>query len=236
MDRVKNYKLNELIKLWKKQFKFRFKDKSLLVQALTHDSYIRKKNKKDLSNEKLEFLGDAVLGLVVCNYLYEKFDNLEVGQLSKIKSHLVSGSLLIQIGEKIKLGNYLFLSPGEEAEGGRKKPSIVADAVEAVIGAIYLDQGISKAREFILYHFQDFLKSISLKGLDHKTTLQEFIQKKHKKLPYYKVVRELGPPHQKTFDINIVFGNKILGKGRGKSKKEAEQLAAEKALKKLKLI
>lgn len=181
-------------------------------------------------------MGDAVLGLIICSYLYEKFDSLNEGQLSKIKSHLVSKPVLYAIAEKMKIGDYLFLSKAEDREGGRKKPSIIADAVESIFGAVFLDQGLQKVKDFILYYYEDFLNSISLKSLDYKTTLQEFLQKKYKKLPVYKIVRETGPPHRRIFEISVASESKIFEKGFGKSKKEAEQSAAKTALKKLKLI
>lgn len=220
-----------IIQSFKKRFKLNFKETPILLQALTHESYCHEKKNKFPSYEKLEFLGDTVLNLIISQYLYEKYPYFSVGQLAKTKAKLISRAILTTFGKKIQLGKYLFLGKGEEARGGRNRDSIISDSHEAVIGAIYLDQGMEKARNFVLQNFSEILEEINIKELDHKTTLQEYLQKKYKKLPVYKLADESGPAHQKIFTVQVWFKGQKLGTGRGNSKKAAEQAAAKKALK-----
>ncbi|MBI2251398.1 MAG: ribonuclease III [Armatimonadetes bacterium] len=215
---------------FKKKFKINFKNEEIFYQALTHESYAHEK-KEIINYEKLEFLGDTVLNLIITEEIYMKFPQLKLGELAKLKAQLISTAALVILAKKLKIGQYLFLGKGEEKSGGRNKDSILADSLEALIGAIYLDQGFNKAKEFVL---REYLKIIEqYQSFDYKSALQEFIQKKHKKLPDYRVLAESGSPHQKEFKVGVYLVNKELGVGKGGNKKEAEQKAAKRALVKL---
>ncbi|HZK02242.1 MAG TPA: ribonuclease III, partial [Anaerovoracaceae bacterium] len=184
------------------------------------------------NNERLEFLGDSVLSTVVSEYVYLKYNNLPEGELTKVRANVVCESSLAHQAKSIDLGRYLLLGRGEEVTGGRDRISILADTFEAVIGALYLDGGIETARKFILNMLEDSIKLASTGGLfrDYKTDLQELLQSRFDDKISYRVIKEIGPDHDKTFEVEVVLGDKVLGKGRGKSKKEAEQNAAKKAL------
>lgn len=240
-----------------------FKNKDLIIQCLTHKSFVyehlpaygevadtprlcrrsasagkpetRDDSRNFFSNERLEFLGDSILNMLVTRYLYFHLPHLEEGQLSKLKSYIVSQQTLLRWAQKIKLGDYLFIGKGEESSGGRTRPSILADALEALIGGIFLDKDLEVVNKFILHFLEEetFLKKSNYL-VDYKTALQEKIQSKFKRLPMYHLVRETGPDHQKTFEIEVSLGQKVLGRGKGKSKKEAEQAAAKIAFKNLK--
>lgn len=222
----------KIIQKFKKKFKINFKDPAILLEALTHESFLHERKIQTSSYEKLEFLGDTVLNLIISDYLYEKHPFFTVGQLAKNKSRLISQSVLTILGKKMKLGTYLFMGKGEETCGGRKKDSIISDAFEALVGAIYLDQGLEKAKHFILHNFTEILEEINIKDTDCKTALQEYFQKKYKKLPVYKLVKESGPAHKKVFAVGVWFKEKKLGTGKGSSIKSAHQAAARAALKK----
>ena len=198
----------------------------LMRQALRHKS--AQQEPDALSNERLEFLGDAVLGLTIAGYLYRAHPDLTEGNLTKVKAVAVSEPLLAQVARELELGEYLTLAKGEEQSGGRHRSSILADAVEAVIAAIYLDRGLTTARRVILDLFTEHLHTIerSEHELDHKTLLQEKIQGLHRKPPTYFVVSESGPDHDRTFVAEVRLSGRVLGKGVGKSKKQAEQAAA----------
>ncbi|MFN3966231.1 MAG: ribonuclease III [Endomicrobiia bacterium] len=208
----------------------KFTNKHLLEEAITHKSYAIEKN-KPYWNERLEFLGDSVLSCVVADYLYSKFPDSPEGHLSRIKSQLVSRQMLVKLAKELNLGKFILLSKGEESTGGRTRESNLANAVEAIIGAIYLDKGFEMAKKFILKHIPS--KQFSLET-DYKSKLQEISQAKYKILPVYRVVSENGPEHDKNFIVEVKIKNKILGIGKGKSKKEAEQQAAKEAIQKLK--
>jgi ribonuclease-3 len=184
------------------------------------------------SNERLEFLGDAVLGLVVNEFLYEEFEGKEEGDLTKIKSLLVCGATLARVGDRLGLGEHLFLSRSEAGTGGRKRESILADATEAVIGAIYLDGGLEKAREFIsrtiLINVEATLEEGSHRN--YKSLLQETLQARYKVPPRYRVTYTTGPDHARRFTVKVTLKGTVLGVGSGTSKKQAEQRAAESAL------
>ena len=236
-------KLNEqdqqtLIREFEKKFNLHFNDPQLIITALKHRSYLNITNEDRIySNERLEFLGDAVLDLVVTHYLYEKFPKRTEGELSKIKSILVSKPVLADIANQMSLGTFVLINWGEEKTGGRKRQSILGDAMEALIGAIYLDQGLEAARTFIQEHLLKNFQKIIKRGLykNYKSILLEFAQSKGWEMPLYKVVREEGPDHAKEFIIEVYVDNRKLGEGRGSSKKMAEQQAARQAVKKLKL-
>lgn len=206
-------------------------DARLLEQALTHKSYLGESTEAE-SNERLEFLGDSVLGLVIAEYLYQQFPDRTEGELAKAKAVAVSEPVLAESAKQLGLSEFILMSSGEEASGGRKRPSILADVFEAVIAVIYLDQGLEAARKFILTALESILIDIERKEhiRDYKTLLQEHTQGVYKKTPHYVVVDEVGADHDKTFTVEVRLGHKTLGRGQGKSKKQAEQAAALEAL------
>ena len=212
---------------------FGIKNRKLLEKALTHRSYINENKLKDLEdNEELEFLGDAVLGLVISDYLYQKYPEYSCGELSKLKGIVVSEPILTKRAKSLKVGKCLLLGKGEEKVGGRSRSSILSDALEAIIGALYLDRGLETVRHFILKEFGEEINSLVKEKYlqDYKGRLQEIIQGKSKRKPSYKVIGQKGPQHRKVFTIEARIGKRVIGKGRGKSKKEAEQRAAQQAL------
>lgn len=225
-----NRDLNEL----ERRCGYTFRDKNLFHRALTHSSYANEHKKdKAVCNERLEFLGDAVLEVVSSDFLYHKYPEKPEGELSKIRASLVCEPTLAYCAADLELGSYLLLGKGEEATGGRSRDSIVSDAMEALIGAIYLDGGFANAKEFI-HRF--ILNNIESKQLfyDSKTTLQEIVQGCYEEDVRYVLVREEGPDHNKSFFVQAVLGDKILGEGCGHTKKSAEQQAAYCSIKKLK--
>ena len=220
----------EPLEALERRIRIPFKSKKLLEEALTHKSYAMESNGKNF-NERLEFLGDAVLSTVVAHYLFKRFPDVDEGRLSKLKSQLVSRGNLFVWANQLDLGDYLRMSPGEEATGGRQRESLVGNAYEALVGAIFLDRGFPVAQRFIVRHLAKQKRIIET---DFKSRLQEIIQKKYKIPPEYKVIGESGPDHDKTFQIEVRVKRKPLGQGEGKSKKEAEQAAAKEALKAIK--
>ncbi len=214
---------------------YRFNDKELLQIALTHSSFAKEEGKGRKYNERLEFLGDSVLGLVISEFLYQHYPEASEGELSKIKSYIVSESILAEVARELKLGKYLLLSKGEEHSGGRQRTSILSDAVEAVIGAIFLDSGIKSARRFIVGKLRGKIDEAINTSLiaDYKGTLQEYTQHHMSCLPVYKLTHEEGPPHQKEFQVEVWINGKRYSTGRGSSKKRAQQDAAKKAYQKL---
>ena len=218
---------------------YTFKHSRLLEQALTHKSFVNEFKSKDIQdNERLEFLGDAVLSLVVSDVLAARFPDSTEGELSKKKARLVSEAVLARIAKRLDLGTVLRLGRGEELTQGREKPSLLADALEAVIAAIYLDGGLEEARAFTLRAYgSDLGESTGLDGLpigeDYKTRLQEWCQRHFEVLPLYVVVRESGPDHRKTFEVELSIRGDIVGNGAGRTKKEAEQQAARQAFERI---
>ncbi len=210
----------------------KFKDKSMLLKALIHDSFLHEKHDIKRSNERLEFLGDAVLGLAINHLLFEMYPHWREGDMTSFKSQLVSADTLAEIGKGINLGEYILLGKGEESRGGRHRSSIIADCMEAVIGAIYLDQGFEVAFDFIKRLYGNMLKT-DAPPKDYKSHLQEISQKWYHTLPTYKLIQESGPPHEKTFYVRVNIGKTYEGEGEGSSKKEAEQVAAKNLLEKL---
>lgn len=213
---------------------YTFKDPQLLERALTHKSFANE-NKVPYHNERMEFLGDAVLSLIVSEHLMRTCPDSTEGDLSRLRAAIVSEPALAVIGRTLALGSYLLLGKGEEQTGGRDKDSLLADALEALIAALYLDAGKDTAEAFILRFFEDVIKRTcaSRTTLDYKTALQERCQERLKQLPEYRVVSEAGPDHQKQFDVELLVRGQVYGRGTGKSKKEAEQKAAKEALEKL---
>ena len=211
-----------------KSLGIKFKNLALLDQAFNHRSV--QNEKKMNNNERLEFLGDSVLGMVTASYLYNNFDNPE-GDLAKIKSAVVSEKSLAPIAKKIKANELLVLGHGEEISGGREKPAILADCMEAIIGAYYLDAGYKNAEKFVLsFIIPEIEKVLKLGTKDYKTLLQEEFQKTNKSFPKYEVISKTGPDHNQTFSVVVHLGDKVIGPENGKSKKEAEQKVAQKAL------
>ena len=213
-----------------------FRDPSLLDQALTHKSYVNEAKHKHLKhNERLEFLGDAVLTLVMSEHLAAIFPESTEGDLSKLKARLVSEVSLATASRRLDLGALVQLGRGEELTQGREKPSILANTFEAIVAAIYLDAGLEAARNFVLRIFANEFQDVQEVGAsatlhDYKTRLQEWCQKEYDTLPHYVIVRETGPDHQKTFEVQLTIRGDVLGVGMGRTKKEAEQMAAKQAL------
>lgn len=211
-----------------------FLNKELLKAAFIHRSYLNEDRTVQSSNERLEFLGDAVLSFLTSSYLYRTYPEFPEGKLTNIRSSLVNTKSLSDIAKSLGLGELLFLSRGEQEGGGRTNPSLLADAFESLLGAIYLDQGPGVAEKFLATHLFAKTRDIIEKKayLDYKSNLQELVQEKMRISPTYDVVRSEGPDHAKTFWIVARAGEKILGEGTGRSKQEAEQVAARQALEK----
>ena len=209
---------------------YTFKDKGIIKQALSHSSYANERKIPGGSNERLEFLGDSVLSIVVSEHLYTNL-NVAEGELTKLRASLVCEKSLHIFAQQINLGKYLLLGKGEENTGGRERPSILADAFEAVIAAIYLDGGFEPAKKHILRFMpQDIRHHAKPVFSDFKTILQEVVQKNPEEKVEYILAGEDGPDHDKRFVVEVCLNSNVIGKGKGKSKKEAEQLAAKEAL------
>lgn len=218
---------------------YTFANEDILLQALKHRSYLTCTGEERIkSNERLELLGDAVLGLVVTDFLYHEYPDEEEGNLTNFKSLLVNHKILSTIGKDFGLGEYLLLNEAEERSGGRERESIIADAIEAIIGAIYLDGGIEAATKFIHTRITVRLTDLLANGMmrNYKSLLQEYCQSLGLKGPFYNLVNETGPDHYKTFTIAVSVNGEKLGAGEGHSKKNAEQKAAKEALIYLKVI
>ena len=214
-----------------------FGDRSLLEQALVHSSYINENPDFALaSNERLEFLGDAVLGLIIAEKLYQDFPQLSEGEMTRLRAALVCQDTLARVARAINLGDYLYLGKGEKTSGGQRRPANLAGALEAVMGAISLDQGPSSTRDITLRLFDKELHKVTNQGaaVDYKSQLQEFIQAREQPAPVYRVVAATGPDHKKQFTVEVITGDTVMGKGTGKSKKTAETEAARAALQRLK--
>lgn len=209
---------------------YTFHDKGLLKHALTHSSYANERHDEFLSNERLEFLGDAVLGFVTAQYLYEKFPKMPEGELSKLRASLVCEQSLFDFATEIHLGDFLILGRGETNSGGRNRSSIVSDAFESVIAAIYLDGGIEPAKKHILRFISGAIKQHKTAFYDYKTVLQEVVQKNKEERVVYVLVGETGPDHDKRFEVEVHLNSNVIGRGVGHSKKQAEQEAAKEAL------
>ena len=226
--------MNNHLKELEKKICYEFQDKKLFAQALTHSSYANE-HRLDHNgcNERLEFLGDAVLEVVSSDFLFHKYDTLPEGDLTKIRASIVCEPTLAYCAGDIHLGEYLFLGKGEEATGGRNRNSVVSDALEALIGAIYLDGGFANAKEFI-HRF--VLNDIEHKQLffDSKTILQEMIQSRQEGELSYEILKEEGPDHNKSFEVRALMGTEEIGRGKGRTKKAAEQVAAYNGILKLK--
>lgn len=209
-----------------------FKNKDLLQQALYHRSYLNEAPDEVESNERLEFLGDAVLGHVISDKLYRDYPTLTEGQLSQIRALLVRWDALAKAARRIDLGDYLVLGRGEEMSGGRDRPSNLAGALEALIGAAFIDGGVTRARKLVLQLLRPDLDEVSKKGItaDSKSELQHIAQTRWHQIPSYKMISSEGPDHAKLFTVEVSLGNEMMGRGQGRTKKQAELNAARQAL------
>jgi ribonuclease-3 len=216
---------------------YRFRDRGLLEHALTHRSRVHEDASGGVfDNESMEFLGDSVLGFVIADMLFRQFPQHNEGQKSKLKASIVSAASLARLGEKVGLGEFLILGRGEEKTGGRRKHALIADCYEALIAAIYLDGGIESARGFIERQFADLIEEARRTGAhaafteDYKSALQEWLQSHDRGLPSYRLAAELGPAHRRLFDVEVLVHGEPIARAEGKTKKEAAQAAARKAL------
>ena len=215
---------------------YTFKNTQLLTKALTHSSHANEKGVGEGDNEQFEFLGDSVLGFLVSDFLFRAHPRLTEGQLSKLKGFFVSSANLVKYAERVHLGNYLQLGKGEEKTGGRTKQALLVDALEVIIGAIYLDGGIEETRRVILAFFEPQIEDVGdseCQLQDFKTALQEELQAQHRGRADYMVTSEDGPDHQKLFTVEVVVGGESVAQGLGLTKKAAEQAAARQALERI---
>ncbi len=218
------------------RLKVKKKDKKYYIMALTHSSYANERNLGEYAhNERLEFLGDAVLGLIISEILYARFSELPEGKLTKLRAQLVREETLALLAGELELGSYLRLGKGEAASGGRQRPSLLADALEALLAAIYLDLGLNAAQGAVAELYSDLLARLGKGALsdDYKTLMQEYAQGELSVTPEYRIVSEEGPDHLKTFVANFILNGRVYGEGSGRTKKEAEQEAARSAYEQL---
>lgn len=214
---------------------YTFNDKTILIKALSHSSFsneLKSKNIESECNERLEFFGDSILSFTVSEYLYTNYPNLPEGELSKVRAGTVCEKALASFARQIDLGRYLLLGHGEDTQNGRNRPSILADAFEAVLAATYIDGGIDPVKKFLLPFASEEISQIIARGntKDYKTMLQQFVQQEQGDVLEYRVVGESGPAHDKIFEAEAALNNNVIGHGKGKSKREAEQMAAKEAL------
>ena len=213
---------------------YRFQNIQLLQNALTHSSYANERwHNSLLSNERLEFLGDSVLGMLVAEYLHHTFPDRPEGELTRMRADMVCEHTLATVANKIGLGNHLLLGHGEERLGGRSRESILADATESVIAACFLDGGLEAAAQFVKKYILVEVPVTKLHNVDYKTALQELVQQKKNQVLSYTLVGQSGPDHDKQFDVEVSLNGCVVGKGSGRSKKRAEQMAAKAAVEKL---
>lgn len=233
MHRLQN-KLNQL----RDKLAISWNDEGLLKQALTHSSFAYENRTRGENNERLEFLGDAVLELSVSEYLYKSLPESSEGELTKLRAAVVCEPSLTRVSRQLDLGSCLLMGRGEERSGGRDRPSILSDAFEALLGAVYLDQGLEKARELALKYIIPLVKDVQQGRLDrdYKTELQEILQRRSAEPVNYVILKEEGPDHEKLFTAGVVHLGKELGRGTGHSKKEAEQQAAKSAMESLEIL
>ena len=223
--------MDKKIKEFEERIGYSFKNKDLLFEALSHSSFANEYKHGRHSNERLEFLGDSVLSIVVSEHLFKHFKHLPEGELTKIRASLVCEKALFEFSKQIDLGSFIFLGRGEENTGGRKRPSIVSDAFEAVIAAVYLDGGMETAREYVLGFIPKDLNRNTADNLqDYKTILQEIIQRNPEERVEYVLKSQTGPDHDRHFTVEVCLNTNVIGRGEGHSKKQAEQQAAKEAL------
>lgn len=214
-----------------KNLNYQFNNKELLLNALTHSSYANEARRGITSNERLEFLGDSVLSVIVADYLYKNFSSLPEGELTKLRASLVCEKSLCSFSRELQIGKFLRLGKGEEKNGGKERDSILADAFEAVLAAMYLDGGMEVARKHVMRFILDELKHTDDEVFkDYKTALQEIIQRNPEESVSYFLTDEKGPDHDKVFTVEVRLNSNVIGTGKGKSKKQAEQMAAKQAL------
>lgn len=233
---ISDKRMKELL-LFQKNNNLKFRDISILENAFTHSSYANEaKNPKIIDNERLEFLGDSVLSLSISNWLYENM-NVNEGECTRIRSFVVSEDALSNVALKLEIDKFILIGKGEEQTGGRHKKAILADCMEAVFAAIFIDKGFETARQFILNQLIDEIKLVieNRHHKDYKTMLQEYVQKKYKIVPTYNLVRTEGPEHNQSFFYTVEFNNKVFGPACGHNKKDAEQNVAQLACSQLKL-
>lgn len=210
---------------------YKFNNQRLLYEALSHSSYVNEMKRHGKSNERLEFLGDSVLSIVVSDYLYRHFKHLPEGELTRVRASLVCEKALFEFSNQIRLGDFILLGKGEKRSQGNKRPSILSDAFEALIAAIYLDGGLSAAKRHIMNFMPDEIISEKKDSNDdYKSILQEIIQRNPEENVEYRLVGESGPDHDKKFTVRVMLNSNVIGEGTGKSKKNAEQTAAKEAL------
>lgn len=214
-------------------YDYTFHDRTMLAAALTHSSYANENREKGCrSNERLEFLGDSILGFICAKYIYETYKQLPEGELTKLRAAIVCESSLHELAQQLQLGSMLLLGNGERQGGGDRRPSVLADAAEAVLAAIFLDGGMEAAERFVLPFIREKAEII-VRGhhtVDYKTSLQEIVQKNHQETLAYRLKEESGPDHDKRFVIEVMINSNVIASGEGKSKKLAEQAAARAAL------
>ena len=233
-NKIQKQRKKNLYKL-QKNLKVKFKNLNLLNKALTHSSYAHEIYSNEEHSEKYEFLGDSLLSMIIVEHLFNTYTDLREGELSKLKSYIVSEDVLYNISQDVYLSEYLLLGKGEERTGGRTKKSLISDAIEAVIGTYYIDAGLKKCKKLVLRLFHEVMENNinSSNILDHKSELQKEIQKIYKKNPEYYLIEEEGPDHEKVFKVGVRMKNKTLGMGTGPNKRTAEKEAAKDALNKL---
>lgn len=215
---------------------YKFKNRNFLMEALTHSSFANERHGKIKCNERMEFLGDAVLSIISANFLFRRFPDMPEGDLSKLRSSLVCTQSLSDFARQISLGDALFLGKGESNTGGADRPSILENAFEALIAAIYLDGGMESAEKFVLSFLKPAVETHHINFKDYKTTLQEVVQQNPDENVNYVLTGEKGPDHNKTFEVEVHLNSNVIGKGEGRSKKSAEQAAAKEALKLMGII
>lgn len=219
------------MKQLEQNLKYTFKNKNLLINALTHSSYANEQKNGISSNERLEFLGDSVLSVIVSDYLYKNYTQLPEGKLTKMRASLVCEKTLCEFSKTLEIGKWLLLGNGEKASGGERRPSILADAFEAVLASMYLDGGMEIAKNHVLRFIKEELKHMEHENFkDYKTELQEIIQRNPEEQLCYVLTNESGPDHDKSFTVEVHLNSNVIGTGTGHSKKNAEQAAACKAL------
>lgn len=222
--------MNKNLSQLEKTIEYTFKDKSLLKAALTHSSYANEHKYECPYNERLEFLGDAVVSLTTARFLFEKFPDMPEGDLSKLRSGLVCTAALSDYANQISLGDYLYLGKGEECNNGRTRSSNLEDAFEALTAAVYLDSNLETASKFVLRFLSASVSNHHINFKDYKTILQEVVQQNHQETLNYVITSESGPAHDKRFEAEVHLNSNIIGRGTGTSKKQAEQEAAKEAL------
>ncbi len=239
MNRLRRKNTLESMKAFEKIIRYTFKNQDILKEALTHSSFSNERKENMVhNNERLEFLGDAVLSIVISDYLFKTHVNLPEGELTKIRSKIVCESTLGECSKRIELGQYMYFGKGEEMTGGRKRISILADAFESLIAAIYLDGGLESSRLFIMEYMKAEIQNAitGMVFLDYKTHLQEIVQIRKDNRIKYEIIGEEGPDHCKLFYTQVKLNDIVIGYGKGRSKKEAEQEAAQMAIEKVERI